>query len=144
MPSVPNDPELFAVRRDSTIGRAPVRAVSAPSKKRRIMRAAVAGMVSARKSRISDRQDFPLGLRLTGGQRHPPPHPGPRPEPWGKPGAALLSRRIADRAYDGEAFRAWLAQRGLQAFIPARARRRDPPPYDLGQYFVTFQLGTSF
>ena len=34
------------------------------------MRAAVAGVVSARKSRISDRQDFPLGLRLTGGQRH--------------------------------------------------------------------------
>lgn len=78
------------------------------------------------------------------GRSAPPPHPGPRPEPWGKPGAALLSRRIADRAYDGEAFRAWLAQRGLQAFIPARARRRDPPPYDLGQYFVTFQLGTSF
>ena len=40
--------------------------------------------------------------------------------------AAPLSRLIADRAYDVDAFRTWLTQRGIQAVIPARAGRLDP------------------
>ena len=35
---------------------------------------------------------------------------------------APLSCLIADRAYDGDAFRAWLAQRGLEVVIPALTR----------------------
>ena len=36
---------------------------------------------------------------------------------------APLPCLIADRAYDGDAFRAWLAQRGIEAVLPARRRR---------------------
>ena len=36
---------------------------------------------------------------------------------------------LADRAYDGDALRAWLAQQGLKAVIPARSRRLEPQPY---------------
>lgn len=44
-----------------------------------------------------------------------------------------LSRLIADRAYDGDAFRVWLAQRGIQTVIPARAGHLDPSPCDSGR-----------
>ena len=33
---------------------------------------------------------------------------------------------ITDRAYDGDAFRAGLAQRGFKAVLPARGRRTNP------------------
>ena len=39
---------------------------------------------------------------------------------------------IADRAYDGDAFRAWLVQRGTEAVIPARKGRTQP--YDSERY----------
>ena len=35
---------------------------------------------------------------------------------------------IADRAYDRDDFRAWLAQRGIEAVIPARRGRLNPHP----------------
>ena len=38
---------------------------------------------------------------------------------------------IADRAYDGDAFRAW---RGLEAVIPARKGRTNPRPHDPERY----------
>ena len=37
---------------------------------------------------------------------------------------------IADRAYDGDAFRAWLAQRGTEAVIPVRRGRTNLQPHD--------------
>ena len=48
--------------------------------------------------------------------------------------AAPLSCLIADRAYDDDAFRAWLAQQVIKAVIPARFRHRDPQPYDPEAY----------
>ena len=60
---MPNAPELSTVRRDSTIGRAPVNAVGAPPKKSRIMRAAVAGVVSVHKS-LALHQVSIVGYRL--------------------------------------------------------------------------------
>ena len=73
---------------------------------------------------LSDRRGRPLGLRLTGGQRHDSPQARALVEPWT---AAPLSCLIANRAYDVDALRAWLASRGIQAVIPARSRRLDPP-----------------
>ena len=43
---------------------------------------------------------------------------------------ALRSCLIADRAWDGDAFRAWRAQKGIEAVIPARRRRTNPQPHD--------------
>ena len=40
----------------------------------------------------------------------------------------------ADRAYDGDAFRAWLAQRGIEAVIPSRAGRTNPQSHDPERY----------
>ena len=39
-------------------------------------------------------------------------------------------RRMADRAYDGDGFRAWLAPRGTEAVIPAQKGRTNPQPHD--------------
>ena len=47
---------------------------------------------------------------------------------------ALLACLIADRAYDRDAFRAWLAQRDIKAVIPARRRRLNPQPHDPERY----------
>ena len=41
---------------------------------------------------------------------------------------------IADRAYDSDAFRAWLAQQGIKVVIPVRTRRTNPQPHDLERY----------
>ena len=41
---------------------------------------------------------------------------------------------MADRAYDGAPFRAWLAQRGTEAVIPARKGRTNPQPHDPERY----------
>ena len=46
----------------------------------------------------------------------------------------LLSCLIADRAYDINAFRAGLAQRGLGVVMPTRARRAHPQPHDPKRY----------
>ena len=45
-----------------------------------------------------------------------------------------MSRLIADRAYDRNAFRAWWAQRGIEAVIPARGRRLNPQPHAPERY----------
>ena len=45
-----------------------------------------------------------------------------------------LPRLMADRAYDGDPFRAWLAQRGTEAVIPARKGRTNPQSHDLEPY----------
>ena len=76
--------------------------------------------------------------------RHPDPRSGgsPRPAPArdGRPASRPHQARAlveswtdtplpclsADRVYDGAAFRAWLAQRGTEAVIPARRGRTNP------------------
>ncbi len=47
---------------------------------------------------------------------------------------ALQSCLIADRAYDRDAFRAGVAQQGIQDVMPARARCLEPQPHDLEAY----------
>ena len=47
---------------------------------------------------------------------------------------ASLSCLIADRAWDGDAFRAWLAPKGIKAAIPARHRRTNPQLHDPARY----------
>lgn len=55
-------------------------------------------------------------------------------------GRALLAsvppmrRLIADKAYDADDVRAFLAQQGTEAVIPPMSRRRDPPPFDAAAY----------
>ncbi len=71
------------------------------------------------------------GLRLTGGQRHDSTQARALVEAWT---GAPLPCLIADRAYDGDAFRAWREQQGIKAVIPARKGRTNPPPYDLERY----------
>jgi transposase len=43
-------------------------------------------------------------------------------------------RLIADKAYDAEHFRNWLAQRQIKAVIPSTASRRTPYPIDHHAY----------
>ena len=80
---------------------------------------------------LADRWDRPLVLRQTGGQRHDSTQVRALVEAWT---AAPLSRLMADRAYDVDAFRAWLTQRGIQAVISAWAGRLDPPSCDPEAY----------
>ena len=65
-----------------------------------------------------------LSLRVSGGPRLDRTQPRAWVKAWT---GASLSCLIADRAYDGDAFRAGLAPQGLPAAMPARARRLDPP-----------------
>ena len=41
---------------------------------------------------------------------------------------------MADRAYDGDDFRAWRAPRGTEAVLPARKGRTNPQPHDPERY----------
>jgi len=43
-------------------------------------------------------------------------------------------RLIADKAYDAEHFRTWLAERRVKAVIPSTASRRTPYPIDRNAY----------
>src|SRR5689334_595977 len=43
-------------------------------------------------------------------------------------------RLIADKAYDAEHFRNWLAERRIKAVIPSTASRRTPYPIDCNAY----------
>ena len=45
-----------------------------------------------------------------------------------------LPRLIANRAYDGDAFRAWREQQGIKAVTPARKGRTNPQPHDPERY----------
>lgn len=51
--------------------------------------------------------------------------PGQPGCPWQRP-----ERLIADRAYDSNAVRAWLAQRGIEPIIPARSNNRQATHQD--------------
>jgi transposase len=47
---------------------------------------------------------------------------------------AAPKRLIADKAYDAESFRSWLADRRIEAVIPSTASRRTPYPIDRSAY----------
>ncbi len=49
-------------------------------------------------------------------------------------GSAPSRRLIADKAYDADQFRRWLAARRIKAVIPSTASRRTPYPLDRRAY----------
>ena len=127
-----DEPDLSAVRRDSTVGRAHVRAAGAPQHKETDPALGRSrGGFGSQIHILADQRGRPLCLRLTGGPRHDSTQARDRVEAWT---GAPLSLLIADRAYDRDAFRAWLAQRGIEAVIPARGRRLNPQPHDPEPY----------
>ena len=72
-----------------------------------------------------------MPLRVTGGLRHDSTQARALGETWtGAPRSCL----IADRAWDGDAFHTWLAQRDLKAVLPARGRRTNPQSHDPERY----------
>ena len=73
----------------------------------------------------------PLCLHLTGGPRHDRTQDRTRVKAWT---GAPLPCLIADRAYDGDAFRAWRAQPGIEAVLPARKGRTNPQSHDPERY----------
>ena len=75
---------------------------------------------------LTDRRGRPLRLYVTGGPRHASTQ-SRLVETWTD---APLSCLIADQAYDGDAFRAWRAQRGIEAVIPARNGTRRATPWN--------------
>ena len=75
---------------------------------------------------LADQRGRPLRLRLTGGQRHDSTQARALVKAW--------PCLIADRTYDRAACRARLAQRDIEAVLPARLRRLNPQPHDPEQY----------
>lgn len=73
---------------------------------------------------VVDALGLPLAFEITEGQRH---DLIPAPGLVEKTGPRAL---LADRAYDSDAFRTLLAQRGCEAVIPPRSTRVAPTPYD--------------
>ena len=63
------------------------------------------------------RRGRPLRLRVTGSQRHDSTQTRALVEAWMD---APWSCLITDRAYDGDAFRAWREPQGVEAVIPIR------------------------
>ena len=125
-------PALSAVWLDSTVARAHVSAAGAPKKKG--LDPALGrsrGGFGSQIHILADPRGRPLCLRLTGGHCHDRTQARAWVEAWT---GAPPSRLIADRAYDSDGFRAWRAQRGIEAVIPARSRRLNPQPHDPEQY----------
>ena len=114
------------MRRDSTGGRAHMRAAGAPPKKE--------AEPALGHSRGGFRPPIPIladkrgrPLRVTGGPRSDRPQARLLGEAWtGTP----LACRIADRTWDGDAFRAWWAQQDIKAVLPAQSRRTNSQPCD--------------
>ena len=75
---------------------------------------------------MADRRGRPL--RVTGGQRHDRTQARGLVEAWTATPRPCL---ITDRAYDGDAFRAW---RGAEAVISARKGRTNPQTHDPERY----------
>ena len=122
------DPDLSAVQLDSTHVCAHVSAAGAPKSPgtdHALGRSR--GGFGTKIHILADRRGRPLRLRVTGGQRHHSTQARALVEAWT---GAPLPCLIADRAYDGDDFRTWLAQRGTEAVIPARKGRTNPQPHD--------------
>ena len=127
-----DEPDLSAVRLDSTVVRAHVSAAGAPKQKETDPALGRSrGGFGSQIHILADRRGRPLCLRLTGGPRHDSTQARAWVEAWT---GARPSCLIADRAYDRDAFRAWRAQRGIEAVIPARGRRLNPQPHDPERY----------
>ena len=125
-------PELSAGLLDSTVVRAHASAAGAPKNKG--LDPALGrgrGGLSTQIPILADPRGRPLCLRLTGGQRHDRTQARALVEAWT---GAPLPCLIADRAYDGDAFRAWLERRGIKPVIPARKGRTNPRPHDPERY----------
>lgn len=45
-----------------------------------------------------------------------------------------ITRLVADKGYDANSLRRWLAERDAEAVIPSTASRKQPIPYDLRAY----------
>ena len=126
------EPELSAGLRDSTVGRAHACAAGAPQQKG--LDPALGrgrGGLSTQIHILADPRGRPLCLRLTGGQRHDSTQARAWVEAWT---GAPLPCLITDRAYDGDAFRAWRERQGIEAVIPARKRRTNPRPHAPARY----------
>ena len=103
---------------DSTIGHTHVSAAEAPKNKGTDPALGRSqGGFGTQIHVLADRRGHPL--RVTGGQRHDSTQARALVEDWTDTPLPCL---IADRAYDDDAFRAWLAQRGTEAVIPAKGR----------------------
>ena len=118
------DPDLSAVRLDSTAVRAHMSAAGAPQN--READPALGrnrGGFGTQIHVLAARRGRPL--RVTGGQRHDRTQAQALVEAWT---GAPRPRLIADRAYDGDAFRAWRAQRVPRpSFRPGRGTRTPSP-----------------
>ena len=63
--------------------------------------------------------------------------PGQRGETTGVAGlieGLAIGALIADKAYDADWLRKWLAEAGIEAVIPARKGRLTPAPHDAEKY----------
>lgn len=80
---------------------------------------------------LTDQQGCPLPLRGTGDQRHDRTRDRVLVAAWTDAPLPCLS---AAWAYDGDAFRAQWTRQGIEAIIPARARRTHPRSHDPARY----------
>ena len=117
---------------DSPIVRAHVSAAGAPKKKEADPALGRnRGGFGTKIHILADRRGRPLHLRVTGGPRHD----RIQARALGEDGTdAPLSCLIADRAYDSDDFRAWLAQRDIEAVIPARRGHLNPQSHAPERY----------
>ena len=126
------DPDLSAVPLDSTVVRMHAGAAGAPQNKgtdHALGRSR--GGFGTQIHVLADRRGRPLRLRMTGGQRHDRTQARTLVEAWPVTPRPCL---MADRTYDGDAFRAWRAQRGTEAVLPARKGHTNPQPHDPEPY----------
>lgn len=77
---------------------------------------------------VVDALGLPVTFEVTPGQRHD-----------SQPAPTLVDRitlhcLLADKAYDGDAFRTKLEERGCTAVIPPKANRSSPPAFDKELY----------
>jgi len=85
-----------------------------------------------------DAKGRPMKLLLSAGNRHD--------SLFAQDLVAGEEKRIilADKTYDTNAFRDFLAENGLTACIPPKADRKDPPSYDKEQYKLRHHVENCF
>jgi transposase len=87
---------------------------------------------------VVDALGLPLEFDVTEGQRHD-----------SVPAADLVARSrpsclLADKGYDGDAFRCQLEKMKCEAVIPPKANRTNPPPYDKELYKARSEFELTF
>ena len=124
------DPDRSAVRLDSAVMRAHVSAAGTPPNPgtdHALGRSR--GGFGTQIHGLADRRGRPL--RVTGGPRHDRTQARARVEAWTDTPRPCL---MADRAYNGDGFRAWRAPRGAEAVLPARKGRTPSQPHNPERY----------